>query len=184
MNKYLFLLVTTTVLAFSTSAQTKSNDAISKQIKALRSEKTFTLNYDQNSNVSKLMAVTDNFADAGKIGVQAMNLAIGFMYSGRELIKAPDNVLLSFWVLTKKPRFAVNHNLLLLNANVDLGPARYISRVRDNMEYLNFEISIENLEKIANEPNGRIQLGEAELTLTRSQLKAISDMLVLCDPKR
>ncbi len=184
MNRKVLLLVTLAVLALSAPAQTKSNDAISKQIKALKSEKVFTLSYDENSNVSKLMAVTDNFADAGKIGVQAMNFAIGFMYSGKELAKAPDSILLSFWVLTKKPRFAANHNLLLPGSNLDLGTARYVSRPRDNMEYLNFEISIENLGKLVDEPNSRIKLGEAQLTLTRSQLKSISDMLILCDPDR
>ncbi|MEO7674080.1 MAG: hypothetical protein ABIU09_08405 [Pyrinomonadaceae bacterium] len=183
MNKYLILLVTLAFLVFSASAQTKTNDAISRQIKTLRAEKTISLSYDQNSNVSKLMAVTDNFDGAGSIGIQAMNFAIGFMYSGQSLAKAPEDMILTFWVLTKKPRFAANHNLSItgVGVNLDLGAARYVSRTRDNMEYLNFKISRENLAKIAGESNARIQLGEAGLRFTSSQLKAISDILILSD---
>lgn len=185
MKTYILLVLATVFLTSSTSAQPKSNDAISRQIKALKIEKTFTLSYDQNSNVTKLMAVTENFSDldAGNTGIQAMNFAIGFMYSGKELAKAPDNVLLTFWVLAKKPRFAVSNNLLLLATNFDLGSARYAAKPRQNMEYLNFEISRENLKKIAGERDARIQLGEAGLTFTSSQLKAISDIITLSDPR-
>lgn len=186
MKIFAFLTFMIATLAINSLAQSKPNESISKQIKSLRAEKTITLSYDQNSNISKLMAVTDNFDGAGKIGIQAMNFAIGFMYSGQALSKAPDNILLSFWVLTKKPRFALNHSLLVngTEGNLDLGVARYAAKPRENMEYLNFEISRENLEKIANEPNARIQLGEADLTFTRSQLKAISDILILSAPER
>ena len=181
-----FLTLMIAMLAINSTAQSKPNDSISKQIKALRAEKTFTLSYDKNSNVSKLMAVTDNFDGAGKIGIQAMNFAIGFMYSGQELTKAPDNILLTFWVLTKKPRFAANHSLFVNGGggNLNLGAARYAAKPRENMEYLNFEISRENLATIAGESNARIQLGEAGLAFTPTQLKAISDILILSDPAR
>ena len=186
MNRHVVLLSLISLFSHHVSAQSKPNDAISRQIKALNCGKTVTLSYDQGSNVSKLMAVTDNFNGAGRVGVQAMNFAVGFMYSGRELTKAPDKILLTFWVLTKKPRFAENHNLLVTggSGSLDLGRARDAAKPRENMEYLNFEISREDLSKIAAGPSTQIQLGEAGLTFTRSQLKAISDLLVLSDPTR
>ncbi len=133
------------------------------------------------------MAVTGNFddADAGRAGILAMNFAVGFMYAGETLEKAPQNVTLAFWVLTRRPRFAANHGLFIGDASSpDLGPARYISRERDNMEYLNFEISREHLSQIVSSPSGRFRLGEAEFTFTRAQLKAISDLLILSDPSK
>lgn len=186
MNKYLFLLATFALLSLSAPAQTKSNDVISKQIKALRGEKAFTLSYDQNSNVSKLMAVTDNFDDTGRIGVQAMNFAIGFMYSGKSLTNAPDKMIFTFWVLTKKPRFASNHNLSIKfgNTDMDLGTARYVSRTRDNMEYLNFEISRDNLTNLAGQPAAKVRLGDFEINFTREQIRILSDLLTLSDPAK
>ncbi len=184
MKRSILLAVAAAFLTLSTSAQSKSNDAISTQIKALKSERTISLTYDQNSNVSKLMVVTENFTDreAGNAGVQAMNFALGFMYSGQSLAKVPDSMILTFWVLTKKPQFAANHSLFITGAHLDLGAARYVSRLRDNMEYLNFDISRENLAKIARDSRGKFRLGEGEFTFTRDHLEAISDLLIISDP--
>ena len=89
MNRHVVLLsLILAGFASIVSGQSKPNDAIARQIKALNCAKTVTLSYDQGSNVSKLMAVTDNFKGAGRVGVQAMNFAVGFMYSGKELTKA------------------------------------------------------------------------------------------------
>jgi hypothetical protein len=186
MKKIFFAVTVIAAACLAAPAQSKSNDAISKQIKALGSSKTIELTYDQNSNVSKLRAVTENFQDSGKTGVQAMNFAIGFMYPGRELARAPENLLLTFWVLTKKPRFASNHNLTLNYAAgmLDLGPARYVAKPREDMEYLNFEISRDDLAKMIGQPNPSLKLGEFQLTLTPGQQKAISDLLILSDPAR
>jgi len=82
--------------------------------------------------------------------------------------------------LTKKPRFAANHNLMV--GDIDLGTARYAAKPRENMEYLNFEISRENLSKIALESNVRFQLGEAEFSFSRDQLKILADIVILSDP--
>ena len=70
--------------------------------------------------------------------------------------------MLTFWVLTKKPRFAENHNLLVTgeSGRLDLGAARYAAKPRENMEYLNFEISREDLAKIAQDAAGRFSLGD------------------------
>lgn len=184
MKRSIFVAVIIASLALLAQAQAKSNDAISKQIKDLKAGETFRLSYDQNSNVSKLMAVTENFPDrdASRIGIQAMNFAVGFLYSGQSIAKAPDNLILTFWVLTKKPRFTANHNFTV--GSIDLGTARYASKPRENIEYLNFEISRENLAKIAVESDVHFQLGDAEFSFTRSQLKTLADILILSDPSR
>ena len=111
-----------------------------------------------------------------------MNFAVGFMYAGQSLAKAPDSVIFTFWVLTKKPRFAASHNLTV--GNLDLGTARYISKPRENMEYLNFDITRESLAKIASSPEAKVKLGEFEISFTRNQIRNLTDLLVLSDPGR
>lgn len=184
--KSIFILLFFLLLFVPATAQVKTNDAIVRQIKALKSEKAVELVYDQSSNVSTIRAVTENFPDAGRAGVQAMNLAIGFMYVGREITKAPDTIMVSFWVLTKKPRFAASHNLMLNDptGGRDLGPARYTPKPRESMEYLNFRLSRADLETMASEPGSRFKLGEADFTLTPGQRKAIADLLTISDPAR
>lgn len=183
MKTSLLFVIFCAVFSLSAAAQAKSNDAISRQIRSMNSQKTIELLYDQGSNVSKIKAVTENFPDAGRAGVQAMNMAVGFMYVGQEIVKAPDNILLSFWVLSKKPRFAAGHNLVL-NGGRDLGPARYVAKPRQDMEYLNFEVSRADLETMASAAGARFRLGDLELTFTAAQQKAFADLLTLSDPAR
>ena len=185
MFKIALLAVVFVIFCVAAVAQTLTNDAINGRIKSLGSSKTIELIYDKNSNVTKLMAVTENFSDseAQKIGIQAMNFAIGFMYPGQELLRPPENVLLSFWVLTKKPRFGNAHGLTF-NNGLDLGQARYIAKPRIEMEYLNFEISRADLEKVVHQPGTGFKLGDAEFSLTRGQQKAIADFLKVSDPVR
>jgi hypothetical protein len=49
------------------------------------------------------------------------------------------------------------------------------------MEYLNFEISRENLMKIAGQTEVRFQLGDEEFTFTKSQMKLLADLLVVTE---
>ena len=65
--------------------------------------------------MSKVMAVAENFpdAEASRANVRAMNFAIGFFYLGQTLERAPDPILLTFWVLSKKPQFGENHSMTL-----------------------------------------------------------------------
>ena len=184
MKRCIFLAVVIASLSIFVSAQAKSNDVISRQIRDVGGERTFSITYDQNSNVSKLMAVTENFSDgdADKIGIQAMNFAVGFMYSGNSLVKAPESVIFTFWVLTKKPRFAANHNLTV--GNLDLGPARYVSKPRENMEYLNFDITRTNLAKMASDPNAKVRFGEFEIHFTRQQFRTLTQLLNLSEPSK
>ena len=51
------------------------------------------------------------------------------------------------------------------------------------MEYLNFDISRENLTKIAKESGVRFHLGNSDFTFTRAQLKLLADVLLVSDVK-
>ena len=50
MSKFLFSLFTILLFTIFTTAQSKSNEAISEQIKSLRAEKQIQLEYDKSSN--------------------------------------------------------------------------------------------------------------------------------------
>lgn len=184
MYRLILLTVVLTSLSFSVSAQAKTNAVISRQIREAGGERTFSITYDRNSNVSKLMAVSGNFSDgdADKIGAQAMNFAVGFMYPGESLAKAPDTVIFTFWVLTRRPRFTQNHSFSA--GGLDLGAARYVSKPRENMEYLNFDITREDLQKIAAATTTRIKLGDYDIQFTGQQVKILRDLLKLSDPSK
>lgn len=170
-------------LSLNLTAQSKSNDAIVRELRELRVGKELTVTFDQPSNTSKIMGVADNFsnAEADGAGIQAMNFAIGFYYPGDVLQRSPDPIMLTFWVLAKKPRFSTEHDLTIFGDQeiMTLGTARYVSKPRINMEYLNFEISRENLAKIAGRTNVKFRLGDEEFTFTRSQLKLLADLLTI-----
>lgn len=181
MKQIVFTVLAVISMTFFANAQEKPNSKISAQIKTRQAEKIFTFGYDQASNTSKLMAVSENFAssEAKGAGIQAMNFAIGFYYPGEALLKAPDPILLTFWVLTKKPRFGADHSLTVVTGEemLVIGSARYVSKPKQNMEYLNFEISRDALSKIAEQSEVRFRLGESEFTFTRQHLKIFGDLL-------
>jgi hypothetical protein len=64
-----------------------------------------------------------------------------------------------------------------------LGSARYVAKTREDMEYLNFEISRDNLVKIAARSNVSFQLGNESFTFTRQHLKLLADVLVASEVK-
>ncbi len=171
-------------LTLGISAQT-SNEAMLARIDSLHAGKTITLTFDTVSGTSKIMAVSENFSkdDAGRAGLLAMNFAIGHIYPGNSIVKSPDSFLLTFWVLSKKPRFGVNHamTVVLRDEMLVIGSARYAAKPREQMEYLNFEVSRENLMKIAGQTEVRFQLGDEEFTFTKSQMKLLADLLVVTE---
>ncbi len=180
------VLVVILVAAYCASAQ-KSNDAISKQIKSLKAEKAITLNFDAGSDTSKIMVVSENFdgKEASKAGLQAMNFGMAVFYQGKSLTERPERFDLSFWVMTKKPKFAAAHKWIvaLTDETLDLGEARYTSKPRDNMEYLNFKISRTDLAKIAAQNNVRFKLGNADFAFTSAQMTLFKNLLALADNK-
>src|SRR6478735_6896412 len=98
--------ITLTLISFTALAAQKSNDAIQKQIKSLKAEKTIYLTNDGSS--TKLMAYAPNFsdADAKTVGAMAMNFAMAVFYPGQTLTTPPQSVNFTFWPMSKKPRFA------------------------------------------------------------------------------
>ena len=178
------IIFTAFLFASSAIAQEKSNDAMNRQIRQLGVDHT-SVTFDAGSGSSKLMAVAENFSnhDAGSAGVEAMNFAMGFFYQGQSLKASPDSVHFSFWVLTKKPRFAENHHLTvdLDGRTLDLGDARYAAKPNQNLEYLNFELQRANLAAIGAAHTVTFHIGTHTLTATSSQIKLISATAKLAD---
>ncbi|HVE58811.1 MAG TPA: hypothetical protein VNB22_18395 [Pyrinomonadaceae bacterium] len=186
MKKY-FILPLIVLLGFSAAfGQSKSNEAIAKQIKDLKADKNITLSYDEASKMSKIMVVGDDFGSEQdkRTGVEAMNFGMAFFYPGKSLTAAPDEINFTFWVLTKKPRFAASHawTATVGSETLDLGDARYVAKPKENMEYLNFKISRANLEKIAKASDVKFKIGSAELKFTPEQLKTFANLLKISNP--
>ena len=178
------LLTFLTLLAISIAAQEKTNDAINGQIRALGIDHV-NVTFDQPSNSSKLMAVAENFPnrEAESAGVQAINFAMGFFYSGKSLKTVPDTIHFSFWVLTKKPRFAENHKLIvdLDGRSLDLGDSRYAAKPNQNLEYLNFDIARSDLASIAAASKVTFRVGTRIFAVSSDQLKLIRAVTRIAD---
>ena len=181
--KYLIALCVVLLSVATFHAQAVTNDVLKKRIAAAHAEDSIALT--TAGGTTKLMAVTENFSkeDSERSGILAMTLAIGVMYPGDSLAKSPDSFLLTFWVLSKKPRFGANHSMVvtLKEEILVIGSAKYAAKPREQMEYLNFEISRINLAKIAAESDVRLKLGDREFTFTPSQMKLFADFLVVTD---
>jgi len=186
MKNIVFLVVCAFFLASAVSAQTKSLETASRQLRSLKADKHITLSHDAASGSGRIMYVAENFsdADASRAGIQAMNFAAGFFFAGSELKAAPDPVKLTFWVKSKKPRFAASHGLTVYADGevIELGDSRYAAKAGRNMEYLNFEVSREVLKSIAERSAVKIRLGEHEFTLTSGQIKGLAALLLVSDP--
>jgi len=170
------------LIAFSIASAQKTNDAISQQIKSLKADKTITLEYDSASNTTKIFVRADNFSDAEakKAGIQAMNFGMAHIYVGKSLEATVDTFDLAFWVLTKKPRFAEANSWVMLGGEtLDLGSARYGAKPREDMEYLNFKVSRENLAKITAGSSAKFRIGPFDFTFTQSQLTIFKNLLAI-----
>ncbi len=182
MKRSILLAFFVSVVVSSASAQV-SNETLQTRIRSAQADKSFALTHDAAASTSKLMAVSDNVSkdDANRAGILAMNFAIGHFYAGDALTKEPDSFLLTFWVLTKKPRFGANHamTVALRDEMLVIGSARYVAKPAQQMEYLNFEISQANLTKIAGQSDVRFMLGNQEFTFTKSQMKLLADLLMI-----
>ncbi|MBP7415768.1 MAG: hypothetical protein WBC19_11380 [Pyrinomonadaceae bacterium] len=180
MNKY--LLITLALVSAITASAQRSNDAIQKQIKSLKADKQITLTFDGGS--TKIMAIADNFADseAKTAGIQAMNFGMAFNYAGKDLSAPPDTINFTFWVMSKKPKFADAHGwkATIGTETLDLGDARYAAKPGENMEYLNFKLKREDLAKIAGS-TGKITLGSSNFTFTASQLSLLKNIIAVSD---
>jgi hypothetical protein len=186
MKKYILLPLIILIAAAASFAQTKTNEAIAKQIKTLKADKNITLTYDDASNMSKIMVRGDDFGSEQdkRSGVEAMNFGMAFFYQGKSLTAAPETINFTFWVLNKKPKFAESHawTVTIGSETLDLGDARYAAKPSENMEYLNFKISRENLEKIAKASDVKLKIGNAELKFTPEQLRTFANLLKISNP--
>ena len=186
MSKKLSLILFFTILfAINIFAQTKTSEAIEKQIKSLRLAQT-KLTYSAESNMSKIMVIADDFgAEQDKAAkVQGFAFGMAFFFQGRALTAAPNEVNFTFRVKTDKPRFAENHRLTVFagSETLDLGDARYVSKPNENMEYLNFKFSPETLSKIGNSSEARLKIGNAEFKFLPSHLRVISGIVKIANP--
>ena len=173
------------IVVSSAFSQAKPNAEIEREIKSLKADKTFSVTFDGNS--SKLLAVAENFsnADSNRAGLMAMNFAAGFFYPGSELKSSPEKIMLTFWAMSKKPRFAEQHDLTIVagGESFEIGGGRYSARARENMEYLNYELPRAAVQKIASASDVKLRLGSYDFALTRGQLKTFADLFVLSEVK-
>ena len=168
------------MLAGAALAQGKSSEAMAKQLKTLKADKTFALNYDKSSDVSKIYGFGESFAEAGRYKLEFVRFGLAFFFAGKTLASAPDSYTLTFQAGGKKPLFAGAHRLTLTidNTDLDLGEARYVSK---DIEYLNFKLTREQLSKIAKGKVVRAKLGDLEFALTAGHIKMFADLLALSD---
>ena len=179
-------IITILLLVVSAQAQRKHNAAIQQQLKSLGSAQ-IGVNYDEGSKVTTVKAVSENFPDgeAKRARVKAMNFAVGVIYPGAGLDRSPKQYMLSFWVMSGKPRFGEDHSFAadLEGEMLDFGRARYAFRARDGMEYLNFNLTREQLRRLAAHPQAHFRLGKSEFAFTASQTKLLSDLLAATEVK-
>jgi hypothetical protein len=175
--------IVTLILIFAGIAfsQTKSAEAISKQLKTLKADKIYSLSYDKPSNNSKIYGFSENFAEAKRIDLSFLRFGLAFFFSGTALSAKPDSYTLTFQADGKKPLFATSHALKFTidGEALDLGEARYVKK---DMEYLNFKLTREQLAKIAKGKDVKAKLGAAELKFTPAHIKMFSDLAALSDP--
>ncbi len=184
MIRTLLLLFIALFIVSSAAAQGRSFDDLKRKMHDIRAEH-FAITFDQDSNESKIMAVAENFdqKEASKAGVQAMNFASAFNFAGRSLTAAPSTLIFAFWVLTKRPRFAADHHWAVTSGDktFELGDARYVSKPNENIEYLNFVLTREDLKKIS-APGAKFTIGGYQFTVTPAQTKMLSDLYTLSTP--
>ena len=181
--KLLLAVILLVVGSFGVAAQ-KSNDSIQKQIRSLHAEKSIFLTYD--GSASKLMATASNFADseAQAAGLQAMNFGMAAFYPGQQLTTPPDTINFTFWVLSKKPRFATTGawEVTLPSVALNLGDYRYAAKPGESMEYLNFKLKRDDLAKIAASTSPvKFHLAGQNFSFTSEQLQLLRNFLAITD---
>jgi len=181
MNKSAFLFLLLFASVFPALAQ-KTNDSVTTQIKSLNAK---GISVMPEANTSKIMASAESFdqKESSRAGIQAMNFGMAVFYPGRSFASPPDPINLTFWVMTKKPRFATDNKwtAALAKGPLDLGAPVYAAKAGSNMEYLNFKISRSNLAAIAAENAVKFKLGSAGFTFTPSQIALFKNFLAVTD---
>ncbi len=183
MQQFLFIILTILLISTFVSAQTKSNEQISAQMKSLNVGKQILLEYDKSSNYSKLLLLSGEFkgAQAKRNGLSSLTLGMMYGFNGKELTFTPDIFILTFWATGNKPQFAELHDwkAVVDGEIIDLGEARYARKNGDNREFLNFAVTRENLEKISQGKEVTFTLGNAEFSFSPEQLRMFANLLIL-----
>jgi len=172
------LILILTGIAFS---QTKSAEAISKQLKTLKADKIYSLTYDKGSNNSKIYGFSENFDEAKASKLSFLRFGLAFFFSGTARSAKADSFTLTFQADGKKSLFTTSHavKFTIDGAALDLGDARYVDK---DMEYLNFKLTREQLLKIAKGKIVKAKIGAIEVKFTPAHIKMFSDLLALSDP--
>ena len=167
------------------SAQSKSNDQILAQMKTLNVSKNIQIEYDKSSDYSKLLMISDELTNeqSKKNGLSSLTFGMMYGFNGKALTFSPDVFILTFWAKGKNTKFAESHHWTATvdGETVDLGDARYARKNGDDREFLNFSITRENLEKIAQGKDVSLSLGNFQFKFNAEQLKQFADFLNLSD---
>ncbi len=109
---FFFILFSVLILSQNNSAQTKSNQQITAQMKNLNAGKNVLLEYDKSSDYSKLLLLSKEIADeqAKKNGLSSLTFGMMYGYNGREMTFTPDVFIITFWAKGNKTNFAQSHN--------------------------------------------------------------------------
>lgn len=178
MKKLWFALIVLAA-ASAVSAQTVTNDTVRSRIKARGADRSIELEYDENGRSSRIRAVAENFPDSQsrEAGAKAINFAAGLLYPGNEL-KGNEPILFTFWILTSGPRFETSHAMTMVagEKRIEIGDARYAYRARDSVEYLNFNITRDQLRMMFEEKDLSLIVGGKRFTFTKAQTKLLSDL--------
>ncbi len=189
MNKFILTAAIILATAIFSAAQTgKSNETIDKQIKTLKADKNISLSYNADGGTSKVFAVGEDFGKAQdeRAGLRNFNFGMAFFYAGKSLAAAPDAINWTFWAYySKKPRFADAHGLKITvdGETLDLGDARYVVKMNEGREFLNFTVARENIAKIAKGSKATMKIGAAEFTFTSEQMRTLVNLVKISDPK-
>jgi hypothetical protein len=187
-KNYLLLFLIAFLVTGSSFGQAEINAVgIEKKIKELKSEKLIYLEEPEPGwNSSKIIAVGKKFSasDCRRVGVDSMDFAAAVFLEFGRLAAAPNEILFTFRVKSKKPRFASLHSwtVMIGGETIDLGEARYAAHSKENKEFLNFKISREKLEKIAKAQEVKFKIGDAELKFSPEQMQILSNFLVVVNP--
>lgn len=182
--KQIFLIILLLFISsFAALAQTKNNDVNYSQIKSLKASKKLVLEYDEASNMTKVMAFGEDFGhDQNRSNnLSAFSFGMTFSYQGKSVTSSPQSFITTFWAEGKKSGFSSAHALTIVvdGETFELGEARYAKKKGGDTEYLNFNFPREVLEKIVAGKNVQMKMGNANFKFTAEHLKLFSGLLAI-----
>lgn len=186
MSRILAVIFAVLTIAGFASAQSKTGEAISNQIKSLKAERTLEVRYDKSSNITKVSAYGADFGgdQTRPNNLSSFNFGIAFFFVGNALTAAPDSFTTTFWAQGKKAVFAESNALRIIvdGENTEIGNARYARKGGDPREFLNFVMPRSVLEKIVKGRDAQMRIGKAQLKFKPEHIKLFSDLLAVSNP--